>query len=371
MIHLNSFFQQISSSSLWLTPLKEQLSSGYLYMSNQCRVVYDYTKIKGIPSNLGLTKVTGLFLATISLITAAFFIGRHFGSQPPSEVPLKRKLVPHADSKEVGEEEAQYKTLQTDAKELIDLCNEMVEKFDLANQGLSQGLKAKLEAFERNHKKHLGKSGFKSIIFYRDVKKTLEFITGFKPNIFVDPRFGRIIPVPGDGNCLFHALSKGLSLIKDIEEIDHASLREKAIAWIKSHKNSDAVLQEHLASAIENYIAAKTAEFNENIENLKEIAQFESGESIKLAKSKMTAELERISNLTIDQYLELAGQEGFYGTLAEIYAISNLYKVQVRINRIFNGRIFTNLQPPVNEHYGEPFITLSHENGNHFNLALQ
>jgi hypothetical protein len=70
------------------------------------------------------------------------------------------------------------------------------------------------------------------------------------------------LPMPSDGNCLFHTLGAGLCLLEPEMTrrgmwngfpFDHESIREKVNEWMIAHLKTDAKLKEHIDNAIMEY----------------------------------------------------------------------------------------------------------------------
>lgn len=157
------------------------------------------------------------------------------------------------------------------------------------------------------------------------------------------------IRVPGDGNCLYHSFLLGLdfchlalpSITTDM------TLRRGANEWLNKHKGKPEV-QEFLNEAIASYVDARKMQLN--IERESESAIVNNAEALGVAEQEIAASLQalgkiegdlrELDQLDIPLYLTLAAQDKFFGTIAEIYALSKLYNVSIKVKYLVAGREF-------------------------------
>jgi hypothetical protein len=200
------------------------------------------------------------------------------------------------------------------------------------------------------------------------------------------------IPVPSDGNCLFHAASALLELSnKGI--LNAAQLRASVADEIdRQYKGAeDSGIQEqppecetpgildHLRASMESYQAVRRQALADDLSSL--LAQENMGEAlepINRARARVNEELEKLGSLTRAEYVALCRQEGFHGGSVEIYIISQLFQVRIDIERLYvayvRGKIesFRRIRG-FDRIYGAEFetaITLVNMGGDHYDAGL-
>lgn len=188
-----------------------------------------------------------------------------------------------------------------------------------------------------------------------------------------------IMQQPEDGNCFFHALGKGLILISqqlvdagtwfDIN-LDHESFRKAVVEWMR--KSQDPVLKKYIDEAIEGYVATRKTQYQQERQTL--VLLQIAGENVTAAIQALDQEEQKLNGLLHPQiryhlYYEKIGTIGFFASKAEIYAVSQMFKVAIHIERKIGERNLGEVDPPINPHYPLK-ITLTHVNGKHFDLKV-
>jgi len=355
---INPFIPITDAFSLWPQPVKDtyQFLQGFLYTGNRSYLVVDHTNsVKILKEEEKETswksvafKAACVATLIIPLLSALIVLTHWATHQFYYQIQAKEN------------DETRFPTLKKDTEELVKLCNRMVDHSN--PKELVEQLQARITAFEGMHNVHLKKTHFIAIQSYQKVKETLRFVSTFKPEVFVDPSF--TIKVADDGNCLYHALALGLKMTNGIT-VDHATLRKQAVDWMKANKGSDNTLKGYFKDAIDDTKKAATFKYGQELANLETILGM--GIDVAGEMTRLKEGHEKILKLDVDQYLEEAGENAFFGTKAEIYAISTIYQVSVKIFRIYNGKPI-NFQEVVNPEFSQNIIALQHENGNHFNF---
>jgi hypothetical protein len=98
------------------------------------------------------------------------------------------------------------------------------------------------------------------------IKKNFDDLQELKGAIFFNTggSVGKIdksgtIQLPKDGNCLFHALGQGLTLLEDTLRserlwrdfpVDHANIRARVIEWMRAHIKEDVQLAKEIDNAV-------------------------------------------------------------------------------------------------------------------------
>ncbi len=358
---INPYIPITDAFSLWPQPAKDtyQFLQGFWHIGNKSYIVVDHTNSVKILKEEE-KKTTWKTVAFKAVCVATLIIPLLSALIVLSHLATHRFYY-QIQAKE--DDETRFPTLKKDAGELVKLCNQMVDHQN--PKELAKQLQTQITAFEGMHNVHLKKAHFKAIQAYQRVKETLRFVLTFKPDVFVDPSF--TIKVDNDGNCLYHALALGLKKAKNIE-VDHATLRKKAVDWMKANKDSDSILKGHFKDAIDDTKKAATFKYGQELASLETIREM--GMDVEGQMTSLKDGHEKILKLDVDKYLEQAGKNAFFGTRAEIYAISTIYEVSVKIFRIYNGKPI-DFQEVVNPQFSQQTIALQHENGNHFNLRTE
>lgn len=188
----------------------------------------------------------------------------------------------------------------------------------------------------------------------------------FKNPPIVIVREYRIIQQPGDGNCLFNSFARGLlePNIKVPGELNKnqlrlaQELRKQSIDWLEANWENDPYDEvknllmttikdtlEHRASIMEDHLEYHRANLEENNASLRSARSsssamaFMAQESIIKEQILITEKALKIcqdeANNVMEEhypyYFKAARQEKFYCHIAEIFALSKIYKVDVKI----------------------------------------
>ena len=235
------------------------------------------------------------------------------------------------------------------------------------------------------------------------IKKTLEYL---KANDIDERKRGvlgqewqyrfndelKTIPVSSDGNCLYHATCALLKLV-DKEELTPEALRDRVANWIdaKYKEAEEQAVQEqdpdcehpgildHLRASIESCQAVRMRDLNSELESL-EVQEAMGGDvlAIAAARAKINEELPSVNDLTRKDYIALCRQDKFHGGSVEIYAISQIFEVNIEIERLYvtyaDGQIVSSRRiQGFDRSYGVGFdrtITLVNVGGGHYDAAL-
>jgi len=220
----------------------------------------------------------------------------------------------------------------------------------------------------------------------KEMKHVLEQISSKKPIYFQRPHKTDpgVSQQPADGNCFFHAMAEALNKIKKagalpanlsgIEEFTHDNLRAFAVDMMRAAiSDSNPEFMPYLDESIEALKAAKLKQIHEqrlSIEALSSEIKKQHKAGIDRELEKLQREEDLFTQMTPDQYLEMIAQDGSFASRAEMYAISQLFKVNIAIERKVGDRRITGLDPIIIGDESEDPITIKllHVNGDHFDL---
>jgi hypothetical protein len=208
---------------------------------------------------------------------------------------------------------------------------------------------------------------------HESIVKSLEYFRslgfGFcemKKDFTMDKR--GVIEVPGDGNCLFYSMETALKLVSDLALEAH-EIRQMAVSYLKEHKE-DAPLQIALLGTLMTYQEQEIAHLSEQNASLSEVLSshlVDDEQSVSEQILLNYRKIEEISSLTVEEYLDLASQDKFFGGEAEVYAMSQLFHVSIRVKNVdLQGRCFSRVEYNPRQ---ERVITLIHEPA-HYNLDM-
>lgn len=274
-------------------------------------------------------------------------------------------------------EGAQEKQME---KTSLDLLKDFEDLFkDLKDLKAEKGqeLQRKINEFENNYKDHLNDEHSKAILRFKYVKDTFEALNKLSKTLFSshqvsNPLKDPVVEMPGDGACLFHALSIGLRFLGTVE-ITHEALRAQAVQWMRDHYETDSTLQAYIAEAIEAYQAATRSGCGLELQCLQAAVEMDGGNE-KLVLDQIDALLKQLqaasSPLTHHDYFNLVSENSFFASIAELYAVSMLYQHQVKIVRRIGDQLFYDFDLPINPQFKARTITVRHVNGNHFDLDV-
>jgi hypothetical protein len=180
------------------------------------------------------------------------------------------------------------------------------------------------------------------------------------------------VDVPDDGNCLFYAIAIGLckkyaehTMLSDwgvnlaeIDEIINESKRIKADKKVmEKHKEFLSVPAKTLRDQAADYL-----------KNNREELIFVLIEGISTHNEEMRKR--NLSDLIIDDdnyenYINCTKEDRFYCGTAQIYALSLMYKIPIKLLK--DGQQPVTFNEIVNQdHIPLPVLTIAHVNGNHF-----
>ncbi len=275
----------------------------------------------------------------------------------------------------------------------------VIKRWNVELDGLLQNISGEgANAFMRKiesspHKEHT------AVLEIKEILKFLIKITHEKNQYFSLWQYrynGELntIPVPSDGNCLFHAFGALLALMRGTAVIDHVRLRHNVADWIQGeyHKAERDGIQEqdsfcdnpeildHLRDSREAYYAVHRKRLDEDLDSL--TAQEIMGENADLIAGKrrqIKGELAALQEPTRAEYVELFRQNEFHGGTAEIYALSQMFQVKIEIERLYvkyrvGGQIASAHRiKGYDRTYGKDFettMTLVNMDGCHYDAAL-
>lgn len=206
--------------------------------------------------------------------------------------------------------------------------------------------------------------------------------TVFLPTVHINDR--GIIPVVADGNCLFRTVGQGLRLLEeepsqfnalDGQSLDHESLRARSIQWEREHLQRDPQLREYIDQAIESFIAVKEPQYaceRATLEGLSAAGETVDGALTALKQAEDELQVLQNSNPSVryEAYLTQVEKNGFYASVAEIYALSQLYpQVAFHTHREVNGWHIEGFDPSFNE-AAELTVTILNIDSKHFDLYV-
>lgn len=194
-----------------------------------------------------------------------------------------------------------------------------------------------------------------------------------------------VMIIPKDGNCFFHSLIRGLTQVQDQLTrqglwnpecvTGHEKFRAHVVDTMRRKIGDDRVLQGHVDSAIEAYVAVCDAKDQEEAATLNLLE--EEGTDVSAARARLRqgqSERKRLFDpnprLRHEAYLNKIATLGFFASIAEIYTVSRMFKVGIGIERHFGNRHLRDHDTNVNPEGSLLKITLILENGNHFNLKV-
>ena len=175
-----------------------------------------------------------------------------------------------------------------------------------------------------------------------------------------------ILTVPNDGNCLFGAFATASAdkgkIITDGNLTNHVAVRQQSIAWVRANK--DRIPSIMLANSIDEVRLAPKYRLQEEREEVVKsiIAAFASSDQE--AQALWNTRLEQLIDeikafeappMSFEDYLKRVSELKSFASEAEIYALSQCFKVPILIEKLETGRL--ELQ------YMDETVTLDHEWG--------
>ncbi len=183
------------------------------------------------------------------------------------------------------------------------------------------------------------------------------------------PADGRgVIDVPGDGDCLYHSMAIGLSfLLPELQKLgllngcilpanggtipDVPTLRTLANNYIRAHHARDPALRGYVGEAIvaankkyEKDLKTETASIN-TLLTTNAIAQTAHAQQLADTEHKY-----RPINNPEEYFVRAMEEPAFWGSQAEFYALSRIYKTTIQIIDT-SGNDLIQARPPVNPEY--------------------
>lgn len=158
------------------------------------------------------------------------------------------------------------------------------------------------------------------------------------------------IRVPSDGNCLFHAFGIVLSLTREAAPMDHAEMRQSVAGWIErqyleaekeggEEQGPDCEhprILDYLRASIESYQAVRRLDLEGELASLNiQEGMGEDPVRIAAARKQTEAALGALPHLTRAEYVTLCRGDQFHGGPAEIYALSEMFRVRIEIERLY------------------------------------
>lgn len=183
-----------------------------------------------------------------------------------------------------------------------------------------------------------------------------------------------IIKVPGDGNCWLHS---ALYLLRDMNRdrgYTHVTLREAVVDWMEARYDHDDDLKLFIANAIMDYVDDKMRLLNQesdSYESMRDLDEPPTEEYIQANIQRIENERHALDQFGVPEYFASMRQIGFFGSRAELYAISNIFKVDVSIWRVIGGKVTRNdnFDPPIESIQNQGMIDVVFDN-KHFNPRL-
>lgn len=254
------------------------------------------------------------------------------GSAPLPE--LKSLSRPLVDKKREAEREKE---------KILQLLNAYLDKREEAALGQ---LKAAITTYERKY----GAS--------EDLQYVKEIIADFK--------HANILMIKPDGNCFYSAVKEALGL-----EDDSKHLRQQVADWL-SHNKDDPTVHRHLVDTVRDAQLARLETLQEQLASL-QLLQRE-GQDVGTQIGALSGQIRTLEETApenlIDGYINSVRNDRFFAGLAEMYAVSQIYAVNITVKRKLGEVV---LERPVfeiqNPDAGRT-ITLIHVNGDHFDLQV-
>ena len=201
---------------------------------------------------------------------------------------------------------------------------------------------------------------------YDDVQKIWKQIfqlKGLRAGIFLSS-------ISDDENSLFYSLQNAL---ESADKITHTTaapeLRKMVVAWLRENLSENEELKKEIEKSIEAYTSLHRENLEMQLKSAKAAQKLHGLEVYEKVESIEKA-LKELENFDAEKYFNAMEQFGFFGSNAELYAISQIFNVNIRITRIYNG-IELKLDYGVtyeSNYPNTPWIHLRHVNGDHFDL---
>ncbi|MFS8564454.1 MAG: hypothetical protein LVR00_09220 [Rhabdochlamydiaceae bacterium] len=234
--------------------------------------------------------------------------------------------------------------------------------------------------------------GASAWILYHSISRLFSWIIAFahERNQYANAWWYRrngalnMVVVPSDGNCLFHAFGLVLAMKLKIDIVGHGQLRLHTADWIEreylqAQQNGEQEqgpdcpnpkILDYLRDSMEAYQTVRKNSLNGELDSIAAIEEIE-GDNHQIAERRreIEADLAALSNFTREQYVEECRKDRFHGSSVELFALSEMCCVRIKIQRMVGQRILEGFS----QTYGKSFkseIVLVHVDGNHYNSAF-
>ena len=308
---------------------------------------------------------------------------------PRSSRPKESSVVdvPHTLSGVIGH----------DAKKIDEAFDELSKNLSGLRGKAGEAFIAQVQKFYIDHQNNKNDPSYaRAFELVQFNEKTYKALLEMRGAIFFAKTFSHddnTVPVPSDGNCLFHALGIGLTFYEQILRsdgiwnfpVDHLSIREEVTKWIIHNLDHDQALRQHLENAIVEFLPI----LDEQQERDRLTIETERGISDVAALVRSYGEkAEQIQVLRTGDvqarylaYIEMTRHEGKFASSPQIYAFCKLNPaICVQISRRIQMPARNGAQPYVirSKDYDLPYnpegrfvIDLAYSiNGDHFDLVL-
>jgi hypothetical protein len=333
---------------------------------------------------IALVSLATLPLAAIAFTLSTLGLAIKFFSYVPGNLP-QNPPAPGAISQDLPK--LLEDTSLLEAGVIYREFDQLFDDLDNLHKGKGESLADKIKAFDQKNP-NLDKNG-KAAKIIAEVKRSFEQLNAMKAGLFVNaPKSDEngIVKVPSDGNCLFHSLLIGLKLMETqlkarklwdpVKLADHSALRKAAVDWMKRHYTFDQLLKDHIFAAIEAFKFTQTEDLTMKIQAvMAEMDLFaEDSEDYLECQGKLEnlqEQLDFVEALVApESYFELVAHDGVFGSAAEIYAISEIFKCNIEVSRdVGGGRLVQGFDLINPKTYPLPSLHLIHY-GDHFNAKI-
>lgn len=177
------------------------------------------------------------------------------------------------------------------------------------------------------------------------------------------------LPTQQPGNCLFVAMNRGLQELQaqgrlPNAKISSADLRTAAAKFLKNHIG-DELWQSRMDDSLEGEVSDKKARIAQERASLEAIGQ----STTELDRHEQELELLKTQESRFKDYVAKMEKPGTWGSRTELEALSDLYNVNIKVERVVNGKTLQQQDLLIENHRNAPLICLRHLDGNHFEFA--
>lgn len=236
---------------------------------------------------------------------------------------------------------------------------------------------------EFNKGKDTHSSEGKQYLNYKLIKEQFYVLRSMRQGLFITERTidkEGVIKEPDKGDCLFCSALDGLRLIADNilpdEICDEHDLRKEVAEWMKENINSaqhGETLKGFIAESIDDYQTSERRAIRNEKASLEALK--EAGENVLAEEEKLQEKEALVETLNLDTYFERIAEPGFFGSTAEIYAISKIFNVTVEVQVKLNGEFvdsafWRKINQEVENQDPSRVLRIVHTNGNHFDARV-